>query len=78
MIIIEFPITSINYRARPVAVVEASTTFDVESKLISLDDKKCTTVRDHKQVPCTAINSCLKYNGINLPATIGKFFVNSV
>lgn len=58
-------------RSRPVAVVEASTTFDIESKLVSLDDKKCTTIRDRKQVTCTSINSCLKYNGINLPATIG-------
>lgn len=60
------------------AVVEASTTFDVESKLVSLDDKKCTTVRDHKQVPCTAVTSCLKYNGINLPSSIRELFFTAV
>lgn len=59
-------------RARPVAVVEATTSFDIENKLVSLDDKKCTTVRDRKQVTCTVVNSCLKYNGINLPTQIGK------
>lgn len=53
--------------------MEASTLFDVESKLISLDDKKCTVGRDKKQVTCTQVNSCLKYNGINLPATAGMF-----
>lgn len=59
-------------RSRAVAVVEASTTFEADSKLISLDDKKCTTIRDRKQVACTTVSSCLKYNGINLPAQIGK------
>lgn len=60
------------YRSRPVAKVEATTTFDVNSKLVNLDDKACTTIRDHKKVTCATVNSCLKYNGVNLPAQIGK------
>lgn len=59
------------HRSRPVAVVEATTTFDPESKLVSLDDKRCA-LRDGKKVTCTVINSCLKYNGVNLPIGIGK------
>lgn len=54
------------------ARVEATTTFDVNSKLVNLDDKTCTTIRDHKKVTCATVNSCLKYNGVNLPAQIGK------
>lgn len=57
-------------RSRPVAVVEATTTFDSETKLVSLDDKRCA-LRDGSKVVCTVINSCLKYNGINLPPQIG-------
>lgn len=60
------------FRSRPVARVEATTTFDVNSKLINLDDKACTTIRDHKKVTCATVNSCLKYNGVNLPAQIGE------
>lgn len=62
-------------RSRPVARVEASTTFDVNSKLVNLDDKTCTTIRDHKKVTCATVNSCLKYNGVNLPAQIGECFL---
>lgn len=57
-------------RSRPVAVMEATTAFETETKLISLDDKICT-VTDGSQVTCTGINSCLKYNGVNLPQFIG-------
>ena len=50
--------------------MEATTSFEAENKLISLDNKNCSTLREKKQVACTALVSCLKYNGINLPATI--------
>lgn len=50
--------------------MEASTLFETDSKLISLDEKNCTVGRDQKRVTCTNINSCLKYDGINLPPTI--------
>lgn len=54
--------------------MEATTVFETESKLISLDDKSCT-VRDIK-VTCTGITSCLKYNGINLPQSIGTTLID--
>ncbi|KAG5683654.1 hypothetical protein PVAND_012923 [Polypedilum vanderplanki] len=57
-------------KSRAVAVMEASTDFESENKLISLDNKNCTIGRDRKQVTCTTVKSCLKYNGINLPASI--------
>ena len=50
--------------------MEASSIFEADNKLISLDDKNCTLLKDGKQVTCTSIRSCLSYNGINLPATI--------
>ncbi len=57
-------------RSRPVAVMEATTAFETEMKLISLDDKACT-LRDGSKVTCTTINSCLMYKGVNLPQYIG-------
>lgn len=63
---------AIVFKSRPVAVMEATTSFQSDTKYISLDDKKCTTLRHGKQVTCTSINSCLKYSGINLPSTIGR------
>ncbi|XP_055614564.1 integrin alpha-PS2-like [Uranotaenia lowii] len=57
------------FKSRPVAVMEASTLFETENKLISLEDRNCT-LRDRKQVPCTVFNSCMKYNGINVPPTL--------
>ncbi|XP_053696719.1 integrin alpha-PS2 [Sabethes cyaneus] len=57
------------FKSRPVAVMEASTLFETENKLISLDDLNCT-LRDRKQVPCTMVNSCMKYNGINVPPSL--------
>lgn len=57
-------------RSRPVAVMEATTAFETETKLISLDDKACT-LRDGSKVTCTTINSCLMYKGVNLPQYIG-------
>lgn len=50
--------------------MEASTVFEADNKLISLDNKNCTTSRDKKKVTCTTVTSCLKYNGINLPTSI--------
>lgn len=61
---------NLNFRSRPVAAMEATTEFEADNKLISLDEKNCTLVKDGKQVTCTSIKSCLKYNGVNLPATI--------
>ncbi|XP_055615855.1 integrin alpha-PS2 isoform X2 [Toxorhynchites rutilus septentrionalis] len=57
------------FKSRPVAVMEASALFETENKLISLEDRNCT-LRDQKQVPCTVVNSCMKYNGINVPPTL--------
>lgn len=51
-------------------MMEATTTFEADNKLISLDNKNCTAGRDKKQVTCTTVVSCLKYNGINLPTSI--------
>lgn len=65
---------AIVFKSRPVAVMEATTGFQSDTKYISLDDKKCTTLKQGKQVTCTSINSCLKYSGINLPSTIGEFW----
>lgn len=37
--------------------------------MISLDTKNWS-LKDKKEVTCTVMLSCLKYNGVNLPATI--------
>lgn len=50
--------------------MEATTSFEADNKLISLDNKNCTAGRDRKSVTCTTVVSCLKYNGINLPTSI--------
>lgn len=50
--------------------MEASSVFEADNKMISLDNKNCTTLKDNKEVTCTIMRSCLKYNGVNLPATI--------
>lgn len=62
------------HRSRPVAVMTASTVFTSDAKLISLDDKNCTIGRERKQVTCAKVISCLKYNGINLPTLVGKYW----
>jgi integrin alpha 8 len=49
--------------------MEAYTVFGSENKLISLDNKNCS-LSNRQKVTCTTVSSCLKYNGINLPATI--------
>ncbi|CAO1396274.1 unnamed protein product [Diamesa tonsa] len=58
------------FKSRAVAVMEASSVFEADNKMISLDNKNCTTLKDNKEVTCTIMRSCLKYNGVNLPATI--------
>lgn len=50
--------------------MEATTSFEADNKLVSLDNKNCTAGRDRKAVTCTTLVSCLKYNGINLPTSI--------
>lgn len=63
--------------------MEATTTFETETKLIALDDKRCVVGRPQKNVTCTVINSCLRYKGVNLPTFVGtsnfiKEFLNLV
>lgn len=58
----------------------ASILFGTESKLISLDNKNCT-LKNRQKVPCTSINYCLKYDGINVDVDDGKialFFYKSI
>lgn len=63
--------SAIVFKSRTVAVMEASSIFESENKLISLENKNCTLYgRDKKQVACTTITSCLKYNGRNVPPSI--------
>lgn len=61
---------NISFRSRPVAFIDASTTFQSENKQISLDNLQCTLPRSQKKVPCTIVESCVRYFGTNLPATI--------
>lgn len=58
------------FKSRVVAYMEASTQFSAENKLISLDKKNCTVGPDRKQVLCTTVESCWKYNGVNTPPAI--------
>lgn len=55
------------FRSRPVVVVEATTGFSAENKLISLDNAKCFLPRSQTRVVCTQIDSCIKYHGKNVP-----------
>lgn len=50
------------FRSRPVIKMDAFVTFELESKLISLDDRNCT-LRDGSRVTCFPMRACLKYNG---------------
>lgn len=50
--------------------MDATTSIDVDNKLISLEDKNCTTPLGRKSVPCATVRSCLKYNGVNLPTSL--------
>ncbi|XP_070139070.1 integrin alpha-PS2 isoform X2 [Drosophila bipectinata] len=58
------------FKARPVAAVDASTSFASSSKLISLDDRSCQLQRDHKQVPCMLLTTCWSYTGRFLPGQL--------
>ncbi|XP_023158758.1 integrin alpha-PS2 isoform X2 [Ceratitis capitata] len=58
------------FKSRPVAAVNAMTSFVNQSKLISLDDRRCQTVRDGKRVPCTEIMTCWSYTGEYLPGSL--------
>ncbi|XP_053950606.1 integrin alpha-PS2 isoform X1 [Anastrepha ludens] len=58
------------FKSRPVAAVNAMTSFVNQSKLISLDDRKCQTVRDGKRVACTEIMTCWSYTGEYLPGSL--------
>ncbi|XP_017064467.1 integrin alpha-PS2 isoform X2 [Drosophila eugracilis] len=55
------------FKSRPVAAVNAETTFASNSKLISLDDKNCQLIRDQRKVPCMPLSTCWSYTGRNLP-----------
>ncbi|XP_063706584.1 integrin alpha-PS2 [Culicoides brevitarsis] len=55
------------FRSRPVVVIEATTSFSAENKLISLDNAKCFLPRSNTRVVCTQIDSCIKYHGKNVP-----------
>ncbi|XP_036319120.1 integrin alpha-PS2 isoform X1 [Rhagoletis pomonella] len=58
------------FKSRPVAAVNAMTSFVNQSKLISLDDRSCQTVRDGKRVACTEIMTCWSYTGEYLPGSL--------
>ncbi|XP_067641020.1 integrin alpha-PS2 isoform X2 [Eurosta solidaginis] len=58
------------FKSRPVAAVNAMTSFVNQSKLISLDDRQCTTIRDGKRVACTEILTCWSYTGEYLPVSL--------
>ncbi|ALC48915.1 if [Drosophila busckii] len=55
------------FRSRPVAAVNAETSFVSNSKLISLDEKVCQLQSNHKYVPCMSLSTCWSYTGRNLP-----------
>ncbi|XP_043525000.1 integrin alpha-PS2-like isoform X2 [Frieseomelitta varia] len=54
--------TAIFYRSRPVIKMDSYVSFDLESKLISLDDRNCT-LSDGNRVTCLPLRACFKYNG---------------
>uniref|UniRef100_A0A6B2EJX2 Putative vitronectin receptor alpha subunit n=1 Tax=Phlebotomus kandelakii TaxID=1109342 RepID=A0A6B2EJX2_9DIPT len=60
---------AIVFKSRPVVVLHANVGFETDNKLISLDEKNCTTSK-RERVTCAVINSCLRYDGINVPPTI--------
>ncbi|KAM7348641.1 integrin subunit alpha inflated isoform 2-T5 [Cochliomyia hominivorax] len=55
------------FKSRPVAAVNAMTSFSSPSKLINIEEKHCQTVRDGKRVACTDITTCWSYTGEYLP-----------
>ncbi|XP_030382273.1 integrin alpha-PS2 isoform X2 [Scaptodrosophila lebanonensis] len=55
------------FKARPVAAVNAETTFSNPSKLINLEERNCQLQRDHSKVPCMELTTCWSYTGKYLP-----------
>lgn len=58
------------FKSRPVAAVNAFTSFSSQSKLIDIEEKHCQTQRDGKMVACTDIVTCWNYNGEHLPPAL--------
>ncbi|XP_076758862.1 integrin subunit alpha inflated [Xylocopa sonorina] len=54
--------TAVFFRARPVIKMDSYVSFDIESKLISLEDRNCT-LSDMSRVTCFLLRACLKYSG---------------
>ncbi|XP_076241155.1 integrin subunit alpha inflated isoform X2 [Calliopsis andreniformis] len=54
--------TAMFFRARPVIRMDSYVTFDLESKLISLDDRNCT-LSDGSRVTCFPLRACFRYHG---------------
>lgn len=54
--------TAVFFRSRPVIKMDSYVSFDLESKLISLDDRNCT-LSDGNRVTCLLLRACFKYNG---------------
>ena len=54
--------TAIFFRSRPVIKMDSYVSFDLESKLISLDDRNCT-LSDGSRVTCLPLRACFKYSG---------------
>ncbi|OAD60277.1 Integrin alpha-PS2 [Eufriesea mexicana] len=54
--------TAAFFRSRPVIQVDSYVSFDLESKLISLDDRNCT-LSDRSRVTCLPLRACFKYTG---------------
>ncbi|CAK9819948.1 Integrin alpha-PS2 [Anthophora quadrimaculata] len=54
--------TAMFFRSRPVIKMDSYVSFDLESKLISLDDKNCT-LSDGSRVTCLPLRACFKYTG---------------
>lgn len=50
------------FRSRPVIKMDSYVTFDLESKLISLDDRNCT-LSDRTRVTCLTLKACVQYGG---------------
>lgn len=50
------------FRSRPVIKMDSFVTFDLESKLISLDDRNCV-LSDGSRVTCFPLNACFQYTG---------------
>ncbi|XP_055684232.1 integrin alpha-PS2 isoform X1 [Lutzomyia longipalpis] len=60
---------AIVFKSRPVVVLHANVGFETDNKLVSLEERNCTLANRNK-VTCAIINSCLRYDGINVPPTI--------